>query len=85
MVLGGSLHWIFQQLESSIFTPALDVLFKKRGMAALGIHDAVVVMSDRIPVEQVQTIMMQEYAKHGLVPTLNVEYYNKNKVYGKNQ
>ena len=72
------------QLESSIFTPALNVLFRKRGMAALGIHDAVVVMNGQMPVEQVQAIMMQEYAKHGLVPTLNVEYYNTNEEYGKN-
>lgn len=72
------------QLESSIFTPVLNALFKKRDMAALGIHDAVVVMNGQMPVEQVQAIMMQEYAKHGLVPTLNVEYYNTNEEYGKN-
>lgn len=67
---------LLMKLESKIFIGILTKLFNKR-ICCFGIHDAVAVIKSSISVEQIQDIMMKEYAKYGLVPTLSVDYYTQ--------
>ena len=71
------LSHLMMRLESQIFTSILVRLFKKRGLHVMGIHDAIVVLEglDKCPESKIREIMIEEYAKFGLVPTLSVDVY----------
>lgn len=65
------------QLESAVFTKILEQLFKKRGLHIIAIHDAIAVMNDKLETVKIKKIMLDEYRKFGLIPTLAVEEYNR--------
>ena len=71
-----SLSVALMSLESRIFTSVLASLYRKR-FYAVHIHDCIVIPktgSTHQPTrENVERIMMKEYAKYGLVPTLKAE------------
>jgi hypothetical protein len=71
------LSHLMMRLESQIFTSILVRLFKKRGLYVMGIHDAIVVLDglEICPEDKIKEIMLEEYAKFGLVPTLSVDVY----------
>ena len=62
------------RLESKIFTDALTRLLEG-GAQVFGIHDAIVSLSDDVSIDKVKTVMMEEYVKYGLIPTLSVDKY----------
>ena len=64
---------LLMRLESYIFTAILIKLYHTRGFYCLGIHDAICVLNDKMSCEKVHEIMMKEYAKYGLIPTLDVK------------
>ena len=68
------LSHILMRLESQIFTEILRRLFNKR-IVCFGIHDAVAVLHSKLPVDGVESIMMDVYADYGLIPTLSVDRY----------
>ena len=63
-------------LESRIFRSVLASLFKKR-YYAVHIHDCIVIPetgNKHQPTrEEVERLLMKEYAKYGLVPTLKAD------------
>ena len=71
-----SLSIALMSLESRIFTSVLASLYRKR-YHAVHIHDCIVIPetgNKHQPTrEEVERIMMKEYAKYGLVPTLKAE------------
>ena len=71
-----SLSIALMSLESRIFTAVLASLYRKR-YYAVHIHDCLVIPetgNKHQPTrEEVERIMMKEYAKYGLVPTLKAE------------
>ncbi len=71
-----SLPIALMSLESRIFTSVLSSLFRKR-YYAVHIHDCIVIPetgNKHQPTrEEVERLMMKEYAKYGLVPTLKAE------------
>ena len=70
------LSWLLMRVESRIFTNILQKLFNKRGLVVISIHDAIVVLKDnKIGEEKIKEIMIEEYAKYGLIPTLSVDRY----------
>ena len=69
------LSMLLMRLESKIFTNILTKLFNKR-VVSFGIHDAVAVINSKLSEEDIKQIMMNEYKKFGLVPTLSVDYYH---------
>ena len=70
------LSWLLMRVESRIFTNILQKLFNKRGLVVISIHDAIVVLKDNnIGEEKIKEIMIEEYAKYGLIPTLSVDRY----------
>ena len=79
MVPEVQLSHLMMRLESQIFTSILIRLFKKTrtGLRVMGIHDAIVVVQglDKFPEEKIREIMMEEYKRFGLVPTLSVDKY----------
>ena len=73
------LSHLMMRLESRIFTGILERLFKKRGLWVIGIHDAIVVLEgeNKCPEEKIREIMMEEYSKYGLIPTLSTDRYKQ--------
>ena len=71
-----SLPIALMSLESRIFTSVLSSLFRKR-YYAVHIHDCIVIPetgNKHQPTrEEVERLLMKEYAKYGLVPTLKAE------------
>ena len=68
---------VMMDLESEIFREVLRSLYRKR-IAAVHIHDAIVVPETRaeVDVEQIQDVMREVYKQHGLHPTFSVDTYN---------
>ena len=71
------LSMLLMRLESNIFANILTKLFNKR-IVCFGIHDAVAVLKSKLTEEEIKQVMMNEYKKFGLIPTLSVDYYNSN-------
>ena len=70
------LSWLLMRLEGRIFTNILMKLFNKRGLVVISIHDAIVVLKDNnIGEEKIKEIMVKEYARYGLIPTLSTDYF----------
>ena len=70
------LSWLLMRLEGRIFTNILMKLFNKRGLVVISIHDAIVVLKDnKIGEEKIKEIMVKEYARYGLIPTLSTDYF----------
>ena len=70
------LSWLLMRLEGRIFTNILQKLFNKRGLVVISIHDAIVVLKDNnIGEEKIKEIMVKEYARYGLIPTLSTDYF----------
>lgn len=67
------------QLESTIFREILTRLWKIKGCKCLGVHDAIVVLDDTIPLEKVCEVMKNVYWEMGLIPTLSVDLYSNRK------
>lgn len=71
-----SLPIALMSLESRIFRSVLASLFRKR-YYAVHIHDCIVIPetgnTHQPTLEEVKRLMMKEYAKYGLVPTLKAE------------
>ena len=71
-----SLSIAMMSLESHIFRSVLEALYRKR-YYAINIHDCIIIPetgNKHQPTrEEVERILMKEYAKYGLVPTMKVE------------